>query len=109
MVAINQINGGSALSAGTLFLRLKEQIRKLEKRINKQHTIIVELESHIDPSIHDLEFAEQNRKDCEQSRCEALSDPELRVDLQHKYGVSAWSTKMINQILSKRIFDRGSE
>lgn len=53
-------------------------------------------------SLHTLEAAEEHRVEREETRRDAMSDGELRTDLEEQYGKNRWATKLIDDLVTSR-------
>ena len=78
------------------------QVKSLKEMLAVQSTKLSCNETNI-LSTHDLEVRHNTQKMSETTRRDALTDRDLRCDLERQYGKSSWSKKLIDQVLKDRI------
>jgi len=83
--------------------KLLRQMKRLEDTITVQSDRLSDLEAKEIPSIHSLELIQEVRIQNESDRHAAMSEPELRRDLEKEYGGTKWAKKLINEIMAARV------
>ena len=81
---------------------VEKSVDKLDRRLAEFEARIAKLEGRQPQGIHSMELNEQHRKVDEQVRSSVLTDEELRSELEGKYGISQWASKVIDEIMEIR-------
>lgn len=95
----------SPTSVVALISRMTRKLKTLEGIVASQRRRLFNLGAKgikEVPSTHTMEIEQDNRMEIDVQRRDAMSDPELRVDLEKKYGKTGWAKKLVNEIVSAR-------
>ncbi len=83
--------------------RLDGRMRQIEIYTATQNERLSDLENQDGARIPGLEKKEHDRKGVEKTRTDALSDTQLKSELDKQYGDTQWGTKIVAEIMDKRI------
>ena len=89
-------------SLAALIRRLTMRMRALEVSVASQSNAISKLGPADRPSIQEMQIAEEARVAGNAERRDAMSEGELRVDLEKTYGVTRWARRLVDGIVAKR-------
>jgi hypothetical protein len=81
---------------------LRGRMRRIEGNVASQERRLNDIESAQGPTLHAMEVEHLHSVDVEEVRRDAMTNGELRTDLESQYGFSKWAKKLIDGIVSKR-------